>query len=49
MADWLRAERPEVIATGTWNARGNHHMIAVNERLGLRVVAENTAYSRARA
>jgi GNAT superfamily N-acetyltransferase len=49
MADWLRAERPEVIATDTWNARGNHHMIAVNERLGLRVVAENTAYSRARA
>jgi len=48
MADWLQAERPEVVATDTWNARSNHHMIAVNERLGLRVVAENTAFHRKR-
>jgi len=49
MADWLRVERPEVVATDTWNASGNHHMIAVNERLGLRVVAKNTAFARIRA
>lgn len=44
MIDWLRSERPEVSATDTWNAHDNHHMIAVNERLGLRVVAHNTAW-----
>jgi GNAT superfamily N-acetyltransferase len=40
MLRWLTDERPEVAATDTWNAVDNHHMIAVNERLGCRVVAE---------
>jgi GNAT superfamily N-acetyltransferase len=46
MIDWLRQERPEVTATETWNDVTNHHMIAVNERLGMRAVARTTAYSR---
>ncbi|MCW2791243.1 MAG: GCN5-related N-acetyltransferase [Nocardioides sp.] len=46
MARWLAAERPEVAATDTWNATDNHHMIAVNERLGCRVVATNVGYRR---
>ncbi len=37
-------ERPEVSATTTWNATTNHHMIAVNERLGARLVAEHVTY-----
>ncbi|MDN5894413.1 MAG: GNAT family N-acetyltransferase [Nocardioides sp.] len=44
MSEWLRAERPEVVATDTWNAHDNHHMIALNERLGLTVVAHNSAW-----
>lgn len=44
MIDWLRSERPEVSATDTWNAHDNHHMIAVNERLGLNEVARNSAW-----
>ena len=39
MLRWIGRERPEVGATDTWNAVGNHHMIAVNELLGARVVA----------
>ena len=46
MIDWLRDERPEVTATETWNDVRNHHMIAVNERLGLREVARTSAYTR---
>jgi GNAT superfamily N-acetyltransferase len=46
MIDWLREERPEVTATETWNDVRNHHMIAVNERLGLREVARSTAHTR---
>jgi GNAT superfamily N-acetyltransferase len=48
MVDWLRRERPEVTATDTWNDSTNHHMIAVNEQLGMRVVAANTAFVRDR-
>jgi GNAT superfamily N-acetyltransferase len=48
MIDWLREERPEVTATETWNDVTNHHMIAVNERLGLRPVARTTAFTRDR-
>ena len=43
MLRWVTDERPEVAATDTWNATTNHHMIAVNERLGCRVVAEHQA------
>ncbi|MCW2842982.1 MAG: GCN5-related N-acetyltransferase [Nocardioides sp.] len=46
MLRWLRDERPEVAATDTWNATDNHHMIAVNERLGCRVIATNVGYRR---
>jgi hypothetical protein len=46
MLRWIRAERPEVSATDTWNATENHHMIAVNERLGCRVIATFTGYRR---
>jgi GNAT superfamily N-acetyltransferase len=48
MIDWLRHDRPEVTATETWNDVTNHHMIAVNERLGLRQVARTTAFTRDR-
>lgn len=46
LATWLRHERPEVQATDTWNAVDNHHMIAVNERLGCRVIATGLGYRR---
>lgn len=44
MLRWVSHERPEVSATDTWNATTNHHMIAVNERLGATVVAEVDTY-----
>lgn len=44
MLRWLSEERPEVGATDTWNAATNHHMIAVNERLGATVVARHSNY-----
>lgn len=46
MLRWIGSERPEVTATDTWNATDNHHMIAVNERLGCRVIATNVGYRR---
>jgi GNAT superfamily N-acetyltransferase len=46
MIEWLRRERPEVAALETWNDATNHHMIAVNERLGMREVGRNTMYKR---
>jgi hypothetical protein len=39
MLRWIAAERPEIGATDTWNETTNHHMIAVNERLGANVLA----------
>jgi GNAT superfamily N-acetyltransferase len=44
MLRWLAQERPEVSATDTWNATTNHHMIAVNEKLGARVVARHVSF-----
>lgn len=44
MLRWISQERPEVTAADTWNARNNHHMIAVNERLGATVIAHNQTY-----
>jgi GNAT superfamily N-acetyltransferase len=41
MLRWLARERPEVVASLTWNATSNHHMIAVNELLGATVVARH--------
>lgn len=47
MIRWITTDRPEITATDTWNATDNHHMIAVNERLGCRVIATNVGYRRA--
>ena len=44
MVRWLRAERPDVGATQTWNAVDNTHMIAVNDALGCRVTGVNRGY-----
>ena len=44
MLRWVTHERPEVSAVDTWNATTNHHMIAVNERLGARVVARHVTF-----
>lgn len=44
MLRWISAQRPEVSATDTWNATTNHHMIAVNERLGATVVARHASF-----
>ena len=46
--DWIRAERPDVLAIDTWNDVTNDPMIAVNQRLGTRIVAESSAYRRPR-
>jgi GNAT superfamily N-acetyltransferase len=42
----LGEQRPEISSVLTWNAVDNHHMIAVNERLGCRVVAQHVGYRR---
>lgn len=44
MLRWISHERPEVSATDTWNATTNHHMIAVNERLGATVIARHVSF-----
>jgi hypothetical protein len=44
MLRWVTQERPEIAAVDTWNSVTNHHMIAVNERLGARVVAHFQGY-----
>lgn len=36
---WVADERPEVAVVDTWNDATNHHMIAINERLGATPVA----------
>ncbi len=43
MLRWIAEERPEVRATETWNSAQNHHMLAVNEALGARVVDRHTS------
>lgn len=44
MLRWVTEERPEVSAITTWNSTTNHHMIAVNERLGATVVARHVTF-----
>lgn len=44
MLRWVGRDRPEVAATDTWNATTNHHMIAVNERLGATVIGQHQTY-----
>jgi GNAT superfamily N-acetyltransferase len=46
MMRWIADVRPEVAATETWNATDNHHMIAVNERIGCRVTAQQVGFRR---
>jgi GNAT superfamily N-acetyltransferase len=44
MLMWVGDERPEVGAIDTWNDASNHHMIAINERLGATVVARHQSF-----
>ena len=48
MLDRLRSERPDVVSIDTWNAPDNAPMIAVNEALGCRLVAEAIRFVKAR-
>ncbi len=49
MLDWLRLERPDVDSTDTWNAPDNAPMIAINEVLGCRKVAETIRFTKLRS
>jgi GNAT superfamily N-acetyltransferase len=44
MIEWLAEAEPQLLEVDTWNAASNAHMIAVNERLGYRVMATGTCY-----
>lgn len=46
MMRWLAEAEPQVTSIDTWNAESNDHMIAVNERLGYRVMGRQVAYQR---
>jgi GNAT superfamily N-acetyltransferase len=46
MLRWLADEEPQLHALDTWNAASNAHMIAVNEILGYRVVAQVIAWQK---
>ena len=48
MLDWLRSERTDVESVDTWNAPDNAPMIAINEALGCRVVAETVKFVKQR-
>jgi GNAT superfamily N-acetyltransferase len=48
MLDWLRAERTDVESVDTWNAPDNAPMIAINDALGCRVVAETVRFVKQR-
>lgn len=48
LLDWLRAERPDVESVDTWNAPENAPMIAINDLLVCRVVAETIRFTKAR-
>jgi GNAT superfamily N-acetyltransferase len=48
MLDWLHAERPDVESVDTWNVPDNAPMIAINDALGSRKVAETISYRKAR-
>jgi GNAT superfamily N-acetyltransferase len=48
MLDWLRAERPDVGSVDTWNVPENGPMIAINNALGCRKVAETIAFRKVR-
>jgi GNAT superfamily N-acetyltransferase len=46
MMRWLAEAEPQVRTIDTWNAESNDHMIAINERLGYRVMGRGIAYQR---
>jgi GNAT superfamily N-acetyltransferase len=46
MVLWLAEAEPQVEVVDTWNAESNAHMIAVNERLGYRVMGREFQYQR---
>ncbi len=46
MVLWLAEIEPQVEVVDTWNAESNTHMIAVNERLGYRVLGREMQYQR---
>jgi GNAT superfamily N-acetyltransferase/RimJ/RimL family protein N-acetyltransferase len=48
MLEWLAADRPDVRQVDTWNAPGNAPMIAINDALGCRKVAETIAFRKVR-
>jgi GNAT superfamily N-acetyltransferase len=48
MLDWLRRERPDVEYADTWNVPGNAPMIAINDALGCRRVAETISFRKQR-
>jgi GNAT superfamily N-acetyltransferase len=48
MLDWLRAVRPDVELSQTWNVPENAPMIAINDALGCTVVAETIAFRKER-
>jgi len=48
MLDWLRADRPDVEYADTWNVPDNAPMIAINDALGCRKVAETIAFRKVR-
>ncbi len=43
---WLHEEFPDLRWVDTWNAKSNHHMIAVNEALGYRPTGETAIFQR---
>ena len=48
LLDWLRAARDDVESVDTWNAPENAPMIAINDALGCRVVAETIRFTKTR-
>jgi RimJ/RimL family protein N-acetyltransferase len=46
MMRWLAEAEPQLRTIDTWNAESNDHMIAINERLGYRVMGRGVAYQR---
>jgi hypothetical protein len=43
---WLAEVEPQVTTVDTWNTETNHHMIAINEVLGYRVVARELQFQK---
>ncbi|MGH3330545.1 MAG: GNAT family N-acetyltransferase [Nocardioidaceae bacterium] len=46
MVRWLAVEEPQLRTIDTWNAESNDHMIAVNEKLGYRVLGRELEFQR---